>query len=82
VLVAAVSVFAMASVAAAGLKSNGDGIGGGDVKLKSYVPDTLLSSIQQDPKQTFDVIVQSNDRGERSRGFIQLVARAERRRRA
>jgi serine protease AprX len=73
VLVAAVSVFAMASVAGAGLKTNGDGSSGGDLKLKSYVPDTLLSSIQQDPKQTFDVIVQSNDRAEKSRGFIQKI---------
>src|SRR2546426_6106146 len=73
VLVAVVSVFAMASVAGAGLKSNGDGSGGGDLKLKSYVPDTLLSSIQQDPKQTFDVIVQSSDRAERSRGVIQKI---------
>src|SRR6266516_1099115 len=50
-VVAAVSVFALASVAGAGLKTDGDRSSGGDLKLKSYVPDTLLSSIQQDPKQ-------------------------------
>src|SRR5438132_12158909 len=54
VATAMVVVFAMASVAGAGLKdhSGGDGKYG---NLKSYVPDTLLSAIHQNPGQSFHV---------------------------
>src|SRR5580765_3119098 len=67
----AVAVFAMASVASAGL-SGGSSDGSGTSGLKAYVPDTLLSSIAQDPKQSFDVIVQG-DRKQSSSVFIQKV---------
>jgi len=58
VATAMVVVFAMASVAGAGLNSHSSGNKSGD--LKAYVPDTLLSAIQQNPQQTFDVIVQGD----------------------
>jgi len=66
-----VVVFAMASVAGAGLRDNGSG-GGQYGHLKAYVPDTLLSAIQQNPGQSFDVIVQG-DLKQKSHGFIQKI---------
>src|SRR5262245_48195041 len=60
-----------ASATAAGI-SGGPGILGKDGKLKAYVPTSLLSSIEQNPAQSFDVIVQG-DRREKSRGFIQKI---------
>jgi serine protease AprX len=65
-----VVVFAMASVAGAGLKDNGSGNKSGD--LKAYVPDTLLSAIQQNPQQTFDVIVQGDPK-QKAHGLIQKL---------
>jgi serine protease AprX len=66
-----VAVFAMASVAAAGITSQNDKGGGYD--LKAHVSGDLLSAIQQNPSQTFDVIVQGDKKGT-SKGFYkQLV---------
>jgi serine protease AprX len=59
-----------ASATAAGVGSNGNAKGFGN--LKSFVAPELLSSIQQNPKQSFDVIVQG-DRKTKSHGFIQKV---------
>src|SRR5947209_7048898 len=67
-VVATVALFAMASVAGAGIASGGGGGGNSYDNLKSYVPDTLLSAIQQDPKQSFDVILEG-DRGQKTAGF-------------
>ena len=73
VATAMVVMFAMASVAGAGLNGNGNGGGNGKYgNLKSYVPDTLLSAIQQNPRQSFDVILQG-DRRQKAHGFIQRV---------
>ena len=69
-VVAMVSMFAMASVAAAGRNGGGNRQGYGD--LKSYVPDTLLSAIQQNPRQSFDVILQG-DRKVRAHGWVTKV---------
>ena len=49
--------------------SGGNGKSG---NLKSYVPDTLLSAIQQNPKQSFDVILQG-DTKQKAHGFIQKI---------
>jgi hypothetical protein len=65
-----VSMFAMASVAAAGGNGGGNRQGYGD--LKSYVPDTLLSAIQQNPRQSFDVILQG-DRKVKAHGWVTKV---------
>jgi serine protease AprX len=66
-------VFAMAaSATAAGIGGGIGTIGGGGNSLKSYVPATLLSAIQQNPKQSFDVILQG-DRGQQAHGFIQKI---------
>src|SRR4051812_35524817 len=74
VAVAAVAVFAMASVAGAGLNSSSSGKDSGKTgNLKAYVPTSLLDSIAQDPKQSFDVIVQAGDRAANSHGFIQKI---------
>src|SRR5438445_4035378 len=67
-------VFAMAASATAagtGSGSGNSGSGGGN-SLKSYVPDTLLSAIQQNPKQSFDVILEG-DRQQQAHGFIQKI---------
>ena len=70
-VVSVVAVFAMASVAGASLSGGGSGSGNYD-NLKSYVPSSLLSSIAQDPNQSFDVIVQGG-RKETTSQFIQKV---------
>jgi serine protease AprX len=73
VTTAMVVVFAMASVAGAGLNGNGNDNGNGQYEnLKSYVPDTLLSAIRQNPRQSFDVILQG-DRKQKAHGFIQKI---------
>jgi serine protease AprX len=66
-----VVLFAMASVAVAGTRDNGGG-NGQYGNLKAYVPVTLLSAIQQNPTQSFDVILQG-DRKQGARGFIQKI---------
>jgi serine protease AprX len=71
-VVSVVAVLASASVAGAGLTGNGSGDSGNYANLKAYVPDSLLSSIAQDPKQSFDVIVQGDRKGN-SHAFIQKV---------
>jgi serine protease AprX len=70
VATAMVVVFAMASVAGAGLNSHSSGNNSGD--LKAYVPDALLSAIQQNPQQTFDVIAQGDPK-QKAHGFIQKL---------
>jgi serine protease AprX len=66
-----VVVFAMASVAGAGIntRSGGNGKIG---NLKAYVPDSLLSAIQQNPKQSFDVILQGDPK-QKAHGFMQKI---------
>src|SRR5665213_40427 len=68
---AAVASFAVvcalaASATAAGV-GGGNGAGRGFGTLKSFVSPALLSSIQQNPKQSFDVILQG-DPNTKSRG--------------
>jgi serine protease AprX len=67
-----VAIFAMASVAAAGITSQNDKAGG-KYDLKAYVSPDLLSAIQQNPSQTFDVIVQGDKKGT-SKGFYKQLA--------
>jgi serine protease AprX len=59
-----------ASATAAGVGGHGNGNSFGN--LKSFVSPELLSSIQQNPKQAFDVIVQG-DRKQTAHGFIQKI---------
>jgi serine protease AprX len=70
-MISVVAVFATASVAGAGIASN-NGSSKDGVNLKSYVPSSLLSAIQQNPKQSFDVILQG-DRAHGAHAFIQKV---------
>lgn len=67
-----VAVFAMASVAAAGIAGKNDK-GGGKYDLKAYVSPDLLSAIQQNPSQTFDVIVQGDKQGTSKGLYKQLL---------
>ena len=63
-----------ASATAAGVGGgNGNGNGQGFGNLKSYVAPELLSAIQQNPKQSFDVILQGDPKTSRSHGFLQQV---------
>src|SRR6266581_34716 len=71
VATAMVVLFAMASVAGAAVRDNG-GETGQYGNLKAYVPNTLLSAIQQNPTASFDVILQG-DRKQGARGFIQKI---------
>jgi serine protease AprX len=70
-------MFATAGVAGAGFGHGNDNRGGGlhnwkSGDLKSYVAPDLLSAIQQDPKQQFDVILQGG-RGVTAHGFVQRL---------
>jgi serine protease AprX len=67
-----VAVFAMASVAGAGLSSNGTS-GSGPSDLKAFVTTDLRSAITQNPSQTFDVIVQGDKNGN-ANGFYKKLA--------
>ena len=71
VATAMVVLFAMASVAGAGVSSHTGG-NGKYGNLKSYVPYSLLSAIQQNPAQSFDVILQGDPK-QKAHGFIQKV---------
>jgi serine protease AprX len=67
------TAFVMAAAASAGsLDKGGSGQSGKSLGLKSYVQDTLLQAIQQNPKQTFDVILQGNPK-EKTRGFLNKI---------
>ena len=72
VLASAIAVFAVASVAVAGSGSGGSGSNSRYDNLKAYVQDTLLSSIAQNPNQSFDVILQGDPK-QSSSVFIQKV---------
>jgi serine protease AprX len=61
----------MASVAGAGLNGGASAVNTGG--LSAYVPTELLSSIAQDPGQTFDVIVQGDKNGN-SNGLMKQLA--------
>jgi serine protease AprX len=62
-----------ASATAAGAGGGfGNGNGRGFGNLKSFVAPELLSAIQQNPKQSFDVILQGDPKT-RSHGFLQKV---------
>ena len=71
VATAMVVLFAMASVAGAGLNSHSGG-NGKYGNLKAYIPDSLLSAIQQNPGQSFDVILQGDPK-QKAHGFIQKI---------
>ena len=43
-------------------------------KLKAYVPDALLSAVEQNPRGTFDVIVQGDPKGRSSQLFNKAFA--------
>jgi serine protease AprX len=62
-----------ASATAAGAGSNGYGGRGNFTDLKAFVAPELLSSIQQNPRQSFDVIVQGNAKTTKSHGFMQKI---------
>ena len=70
-VVSVIAVFAMASVAGAGLNGGSSSVNTGG--LSAYVPTELLSSIAQDPGQTFDVIVQGDKNGN-SNGLMKQLA--------
>src|SRR4051794_15212935 len=73
-IVVMVAGFAMASVAGAGVASLRDNGNSGSGKgLKAFVPSELLSVIQQNPAQTFDVIVQGEKKGT-ANGFYKQLA--------
>jgi serine protease AprX len=62
-----------ASATAAGVGGGGNSFGNGKSgSLKAYVSSSLLSAVQQNPRQSFDVIV-SGDPGQKSHGFIQKI---------
>jgi serine protease AprX len=72
VLVAGLSVsLVLAASATAAGAGNGNGKGAA-AAAPTYVPASLLSAIQQNPKQTFDVILQGDPKG-KSRGLLAKI---------
>lgn len=63
---------ASATAAGVGGQSFGNGRSGGFGTLKAYVSSSLLSSVQQNPRQSFDVIVTGNP-NTKSHGFLQRI---------
>src|SRR5215475_12455798 len=62
-----------ASATAASVGRPGWGFQGGSLgTLKAYVPDSLVSAIQQNPNQSFDVIVQG-DTKDKSKNFLDKI---------
>src|SRR3954447_2256718 len=73
VVTMAVSACFLAAIATAGSLSSGNGNGGGNhAGLNAYVEDSLLSAVQQNPKQTFDVILQGNPK-EKTSGLLNKI---------
>jgi serine protease AprX len=64
------TAFVMAAAATAGSLNKTDSSGADASGLKAYVQDTLLSAVQQNPKQAFDVIVEGADRTAPSHGLV------------
>src|SRR3954447_6091361 len=71
VLMAAAAFSVMAAVSVASPAGNGSKTANHS-GLKAYVEDSLLASVQQNPKQAFDVIVQGNPTG-KTNGFLAKV---------
>src|SRR3954451_3107016 len=72
VVAMAITACAFAAVGTAG---SGNGFGkarGNHAGLKSYVEDSLLAAIQQNPKGTFDVIMTGNPK-QRSSGLVNSI---------
>jgi serine protease AprX len=63
---------ASATAAGVGGQGFGNGRSGGFGTLKAYVSSSLLSSVQQNPRQSFDVIVTGNP-NQKSHGFLQRI---------
>ena len=70
---AAVAAFSVALALTASAAAAGAGNGkGGAAAPATYVPSSLLSAVQQNPKQTFDVILQGDPKG-RSHGLLAKI---------
>jgi len=65
------TAFVMAAAAVASSFDDG-GASGKSLNLKSYVEASLVSAVQQNPKQSFDVILQG-DRNGKTSGFLNKV---------
>src|ERR1700709_1986252 len=69
-------VLALAASATAAGVGGGNGFGNGKgnftSSLKAYVSSSLLSAVQQNPRQSFDVIV-TGDPSQKTHGFIQKI---------
>src|SRR4051812_5005848 len=70
-LALALALAASATAARVGQPGRGFSTGGFGT-LKAYVPDSLVSAIQQNPRQSFDVIVQG-DTKEKSHNFLDKI---------
>jgi serine protease AprX len=71
----ALTACVFAAAGTAGLGNHGRDFGrgpGNHAGLKAYVEDSLLSAIQQNPRQTFDVILTGNP-NEKSAGFLNRI---------
>jgi serine protease AprX len=71
-VVTAVAVFTMAAAVSVASPGTSPASGGNHAGLKAYVEDSLLASVQQNPKQSFDVIVQGI-RTDKTNGFLAKV---------
>jgi serine protease AprX len=73
VILTAVAAFTFAATMAVAAPGHGRSFGfghGNHSGLNAYVEDSLLAAVQQDPRQTFDVILQGSQHGGRAAGFL------------
>jgi serine protease AprX len=71
-LLTTVACFTLAAAVAVAGPGSGKPAGGDHSGLKAYVEDSLLASIQQNPNQSFDVILEG-PRGGKSSGFLNKI---------
>jgi len=73
VVLTTVAAFTMAATMAIASPGPSMPSGADHSGLKAYVEDSLLAAVQQDPKQSFDVIVEGNDQRASSAGLVQKM---------
>src|SRR5690348_9117242 len=73
VVLTTVAAFTMAATLAVASPGPSKLSGADHSGLKAYVEDTLLAAVQQNPKQSFDVIVEGADRKGTSAGLVQKM---------
>jgi serine protease AprX len=73
VVLTTIAAFTLAATMAVASPGPNTSSGADHSGLKAYVEDSLLAAVQQNPKQSFDVIVEGTDRKGTSAGLVQKM---------